>query len=92
MGKFDIFNKFNSAIIVINSKKEVVFRNNPFKRAFPDYESLKKFSHKIDYNVYAIESNNVSVHSPILQAFESKEDFLPMFHTKIRMVICYIMI
>ena len=75
MGKFDIFNKFNSAIIVINSKKEVVFRNNPFKRAFPDYESLKKFSHKIDYNVYAIESNNVSVHSPILQAFESKEDF-----------------
>ncbi|MCQ2743292.1 MAG: ATP-binding protein [bacterium] len=75
MGKFDIFNKFNSAVIIINSKKEVVFRNNLFKRTFPDFENLQKFSHKLDYNVYPIESNNVSVHSPVLQAYESKEDF-----------------
>ena len=75
MGKFDIFNKFNSAVIVVNNKKEVVFRNNFFKRVFPDFEDLKKFSHKLDYNVYALEIDNVSVHSPIFQALEAKEDF-----------------
>ena len=75
MGRFDIFNKFNSAVIVVNEKKEVVFKNNFFNRAFPDFDTLKKFSHKLDYNVYALESNDVSVHSPILQALESKEDF-----------------
>lgn len=75
MGKFDIFNKYSSAVIVINDKKEVVFKNNLFRRVFSDFESLKKFSHKLDYNVYAIDSNNVSVHSPIIQALESNEDF-----------------
>lgn len=75
MGKFDILKKFNSAVIVINKEKEVVFKNNLFKRTFSDFDNLKKFSHKLDYNVYPIESNNVSVHSPVVQAFNSKEDF-----------------
>lgn len=76
MGKFDIFNKYNSAVIIINKKKEVVFVNNLFKRIFPDFENLEKFSHKLDYSVYALDSGNVlSVHSPILQALESPEDF-----------------
>ena len=75
MGKFDIFNKYSSAVIVINDKKEVVFKNNCFKRIFPDFENLKKFSHKLDYNVYPLDSNDISVHSPIQQALISKEDF-----------------
>ena len=75
MGKFDIFNKFNSAVIVIDEKREVVFRNNFFKRTFPDFDTLEKFSHKLDYKVYAVDSNDVKVHSPILQALESKIDF-----------------
>ena len=75
MGKFDLFNKFNSAVIVVNDKQDVVFTNNPFKRMFPDFVNLKKFSHKLDYNVYPLETTDVSVHSPILQALCSKEDF-----------------
>lgn len=75
MGKFDIFNKFNSAVAVINENKEVVFRNNVFKRVFADFEDLKKFSHKLNYEVCALVSNNVDVHSPILQALSSREDF-----------------
>ena len=75
MGKFDFFNKFNSAVAVVNSKKEVVFRNNVFKRIFPDFENLKKFSHKLNYQVCALISNDVEVHSPILQAISSPEDF-----------------
>ena len=75
MGKFDIFNKFNSSVLIVNDKKEVVFTNNVFKRVFSDFEGLKKFSHKLDYNVYALESNDMSVHSPILQALASPQDF-----------------
>ena len=75
MGKFDLFNKFNSAVIVLNENRETVFRNNVFKRVFPDFENIKKFSHKLNYNVCALVSNDVSVHSPITQAINSREDF-----------------
>ena len=75
MGKFDLFNKFNSAVIVLNNDSEIVFRNCVFKRVFPDFENIKKFSHKLNYNVCALVSNDVMVHSPIAQALKSKEDF-----------------
>ena len=75
MGKFDLFNKFNSAVVVINDNKETVFRNNVFRRIFDDFEDIKKFSHKLYYDVCALISNDVKVHSPILQALVSKEDF-----------------
>ena len=75
MGKFDIFNKFNNAVIIINQKKEIVFRNNVFKRVFPDFDSLTKFSHKLNYEVCALISNDIDVHSPITQAFNSPQDF-----------------
>ena len=75
MGKFDILNKYGCAAIVINDKKEVVFRNNYSKRVFADFENLTKFSHLFNYSVHAIEIDNRSVYSPILQAFTSKEDF-----------------
>ena len=75
MGKFDLFNKFNSAVAVVNNKKEVVFTNNVFKRVFSDFENLKKFSHKLNYQVCALVSNDVEVHSPILQAISSPQDF-----------------
>ena len=55
MGKFDIFNKYDSAVIIINEKKEVVFKNNLFKRTFKDFKSLEKFSHKLYCKVYALE-------------------------------------
>ena len=75
MGKFDLLKKFNSAVIVLDENKQTVFYNNVFKRTFKDFENVKKFSHKLDYEVYALESNDMSVHSPLLQALYSKEDF-----------------
>ncbi len=82
MGKFDLFNKFNSAVVVINENRETVFTNNVFKRIFKDFENIKKFSHKLDYEVYSLdyktnplENYDMPAISPILQAFKSKEDF-----------------
>ncbi len=75
MGKFDIFNKFSSAVVVVDKKAEVIYRNSVFKRVFSDFIDLHKFSHKLNYNVCALISNNVDVHSPILQALDSPQDF-----------------
>ena len=75
MGKFDIFNKFNSAVVVIDDKQNVVYRNNVFKRIFHDFVDLQRFSHKLNYSICALVSNDVEVHSPILQALKSPEDF-----------------
>ena len=75
MGKFDLFNKFNIAVIVLNENREAVFRNNVFKRVFSDFGDIKKFSHMLYYEVCALESNDVTVHSPVFQAYNSKEDF-----------------
>jgi len=82
MGKFDIYKKLYSAVIVLNENNETVFRNNVFNRIFRDFENVKKFSHKLDYEVYPLVSNDMSVHSPILQALCSKEDFAT--HVKYR--------
>ena len=75
MGKFDIFNKFNSAVIVIDEKLNVIYKNNVFKRIFFDFIDMHKFSHKLNYEVCALISNDVDVHSPILQATLSQQDF-----------------
>ncbi len=76
MGKFDLFNKFNSAVIIVGENRETIFTNNVFKRIFKDFENIKKFSHKLDYEVYPLESNNImTIHSPILQALNSNVDF-----------------
>lgn len=75
MGKFDLFNKFFSAVLVVDNQNQVVFKNNVFKRVFYDFENLEKFSHKLNYNVYALNSNDIDVHSPIKQALISEQDF-----------------
>ena len=75
MGKFDLFNKFSSAVIVIDENLNVVYKNNVFKRVFNDFVDMKKFSHKLNYEVCALISNDVDVHSPVLQAIASPQDF-----------------
>ena len=75
MGRFDLLNKFVTPVIVINENKETVFINNVFKRVFKDFDNIKKFSHKLDFDAVPLELDSTSVYSPIFQAYNSKEDF-----------------
>ena len=75
MGKFDLFNKFTTPVVIIGENKETVFTNNVFKRIFKDFENIKKFSHKLDYDAVALDFDSTLVFSPLFQAFNSKEDF-----------------
>lgn len=77
MKKFEFFNQFNNPVLVINnSQKEVKYTNNAFKRSFPDFTTLQKFSHKLNSEIYLLNSDDWELHLPLIQAMRSKEDFV----------------
>lgn len=77
MKKFEFFNQFNNPVLVINNQqKDVKYRNNAFKRSFPDFTTLKKFSHKLNSEIYLLNSDDWELHLPLIQAIRSKEDFV----------------
>ena len=75
MKKFDIFNQFRDAVLIINDKKEVVYQNYTFKRWFNDFSNLKKFSHNSNFDICPLNSENIENYSPIWHALTCKEDF-----------------
>lgn len=77
MEKFEFFNKFSNPVLVVdNTDLEVKYCNNAFKRAFPDFTTLKKFSHKLNCEICLIDASDWETHSPIVQAIRSKESFV----------------
>ena len=75
MKKFDIFNQFRDAVIIINSKNETVYQNYTFKRWFDGFSDLKKFSHKSNFDICPLNSENLENYSPIYHALNCKENF-----------------
>lgn len=77
MEKFEFFNKFNNPVFVVDDNNlEVKYRNNAFKRSFPDFTSLEKFSHKLNWDICLLDSSDWELHSPIVHAIKSKESFI----------------
>lgn len=75
MRKFDIFNQFRDAVIIVNKKRDVVYKNYTFKRWFKSFSDLKKFSHNTNFNICPLNSENLENYSPIWHALSSKENF-----------------
>jgi len=75
MKKFAIFNRFRDAVIITNHNKEAVYKNNTFKRWFPEFSDIKKFSHNANFDICPLETENPENYSPIYSAMMSKEDF-----------------
>lgn len=75
MDKFDFFGKFNDAVIIINDKKEVLYKNSAFKRSFADFTNLQKFSHQLSFDICALDGDNVEMYSPIHQVIISPQNF-----------------
>ena len=75
MRKFDIFNQFRDAVIIVNNRREVVYQNCTFKRWFADFSSLKKFSHNYNFDICPLSSENIENYSPIYHALNCNEDF-----------------
>ena len=75
MKKFDIFNQFRDAVLIVNKSGEVVYSNHTFKRRFSDFVDLKKFAHNTNFNICPLNSENLENYSPIRHAINSKENF-----------------
>lgn len=75
MKKFDFFRQFRDAVIILNKKYEVVYRNHTFKRWFKDFTNIKKLSHHSSFDICPLNSENIEIYSPIYHAVISKEDF-----------------
>lgn len=75
MDKYEFFSKFNDSVIIINEKREVLYQNNAFKRTFKDFINLDKFSHLLNFDICALDGDNVEMYSPIYQALESPQNF-----------------
>lgn len=75
MEKFEFFSKFNDAVLIINDKNEVLYKNNAFKREFKDIVDLSKFSHHLSFDICALDGGNMELYSPIYQAVASVQNF-----------------
>ena len=75
MKKFDFFRQFRDAVLIVNKKGDVVYRNHTFKRWFKDFTNIKKLSHHSSFNICPLNSENIEIYSPIYHAVISKEDF-----------------
>lgn len=75
MKKFDFFRQFRDAVIIVNKKLEVVYRNHTFKRWFKDFTNIQKLSHNTSFDICPLASDNIEVYSPIYHAVISKENF-----------------
>lgn len=74
MKKFDFFNKYYDPVMVIEGKDSLIYTNNAFKRYFPDFTDLKKFDHKLNYEICPLDISDDTI-SPISQAIASKQSF-----------------
>ena len=75
MKKFDFFNQYRDPVIVIKDYDEVVFKNNSFCRIFNQFTDIKRFAHKINFDMCPLDSENIDLYSPIFQAITSEENF-----------------
>lgn len=75
MRKFDFFRQFRDAVLILNKKQEIVYRNHTFKRWFKDFTNLKKLSHNTGFDICPLNSENIEIYSPIYHAITSNEDF-----------------
>ena len=78
MKKFDFFNQYRDPVIVVRDYEDVVFKNNVFCRVFNQFDTLKKFAHRMNFDMCPMDSENADLYSPIFQAIVSKENFFAM--------------
>ena len=75
MKKFDFFNQYRDPVIIVRDYENVVFRNNIFCRVFQHFGDIRKFAHKMSFDMCPMDSENVDLYSPIFQAIVSSENF-----------------
>lgn len=84
MKKFDFFNQYTNSVIIVRGYEDVVFTNNTFRRVFKNFDGIRRFAHRMNFEMSLIDSENIDLASPLFQAIISKENFFArVFYTDI---------
>ena len=57
MRKFDFFNQYWNPVIIVRDYEKVVFRNNAFRRVFNTFEDIRKFAHRMNFEICPMDSD-----------------------------------
>src|SRR5574344_2698082 len=72
---FDIYNNFETAVLIIDSSEKIVFKNISFLKTFGNIKHLEKFSNYFSFDICVLDSDNLLNSTPLNFAISSKESF-----------------
>ncbi len=72
---FSIYNNFDSAVLVLDSLKRIVYKNLSFIKTFGNIKTPDKFSNYFNFDICMLDSENILNANPISFALASKDNF-----------------
>lgn len=72
---FSLYNNFNTAVLILDSSKKIVFRNLQFVKSFGSIKNFDKFSNYFSFDICVLDSENLLNANPVNFAIDSPESF-----------------
>ncbi len=72
---FSLYNNFETAILILDSRKRIVFKNLSFLKNFGNIKNLEKFGNYFSFDICMLDSDNLMEANPVSFAVDSRESF-----------------
>ena len=72
---FSIYNNFDTAILILDSSKKIVYKNQSFIKNFGGVKNLEKFGNYFSFDICMLDSDNLMEANPVTYAVDSQESF-----------------
>ncbi len=72
---FSLYNNFCTAILILDSKQRILFKNPAFVKTFGNVKNLEKFANYFSFDVCVLDSDKLLSSNPVNFAVYSKESF-----------------
>lgn len=72
---FSLYNNFCTAILILDSKQRILFKNAAFVKTFGNVKNLEKFANYFSFDVCVLDSDKLLSSNPVNFAVYSKESF-----------------
>ncbi len=75
LAKFEFFNNFSAAVLVVDLSGKIVFRNFQFTKTFGNIKNLERFANYFNFDICLLDTDNIQKANPISFALSSAENF-----------------
>ena len=62
---FSLYNNFETAILILDSRKRIVFKNLSFLKNFGNIKNLEKFGNYFSFDICMLDSDNLMEANPV---------------------------